>query len=122
MAIHRRRKARQDLVDIFRYYARKAGLRVAERFFAEAGATFKRLAVTPGIGSHYEHEHPALAGLRFFPVSRFRKYLVFYRSVVGGIEVIRILHGARDIDSFLAEDFGVVEGANDDDEATASDD
>jgi len=34
-AIHRRHKARQDLVDIFRYYARDAGLRVAQGFLAQ---------------------------------------------------------------------------------------
>ncbi len=38
-AIHRHRKARQDLVDIFRYYAREAGLRVAQRFLAQVEAT-----------------------------------------------------------------------------------
>jgi plasmid stabilization system protein ParE len=33
--IRRRARARQDLVDIFRYYAREAGFRVARRFFAQ---------------------------------------------------------------------------------------
>ena len=50
-AIHRRHKARQDLVDIFRYYAREAGLRVAQRFFAQVEATLTRLAGMPGIGT-----------------------------------------------------------------------
>src|SRR5271165_6510859 len=94
--IHRRQKARQDLVDIFRYHAREAGLRVSQRFFAQTEATFARLAGMPGIGTPYEHDHPSLSDLRFFPISRFRKYLVFYRSVADGIEVVRVLHGARD--------------------------
>jgi hypothetical protein len=41
-AIHRRHKARQDLVDIFRYYACEAGLRVAQRFFVQAEATMTK--------------------------------------------------------------------------------
>ena len=53
----------------------------------------------------YEHEHPTLAGVRVFPVSRFKKYLVFYRPVADGIEILRVLHGARDIDDLLAEGF-----------------
>jgi toxin ParE1/3/4 len=110
--IHRHHKARQDLVDIFRYYAREAGLRVARRFFAQVEATFTRLAGMPGIGTHYDLDHPALAELRFFPVARFRKYLVFYRPVPGGIEVLRVLHGARDIDSILAEELGVDTGTD----------
>jgi toxin ParE1/3/4 len=103
--IHRRQKARQDLVNIFRYHAREAGLRVAQRFFAQTEATFARLAGMPGIGTPYEHNHPALSGLRFFPISRFRKYLVFYRSVADGIEVVRVLHGLRDIHFILSEEF-----------------
>lgn len=115
--IHRRQKARQDLVDIFRYYAREAGFGIAQRFFAQAEATFTRLAGMSGMGTRYEHDHPALAGLRFFPVSHFRKHFVFYRSVADGIEVIRVLHGARDIHSILAEEFGIEQDAGGDDEA-----
>jgi len=106
-AIHRRRKARQDLVDIFRYYAREAGLRAAQRFLAQVEATFARLASMPGMGTHYDLDHPALADLRFFPVSSFRTYLVFYRPVPSGIEVLRLLHGARAIAAILAEEFAV---------------
>ena len=49
--IHRRQKARQDLVDTFRYHAREAGFRVAQRFLAQAEATFTRLARMPGTGT-----------------------------------------------------------------------
>lgn len=72
-AIHRGHRARQDLVDIFRYLAREAGLGVAKRFLTLVEATLTRLAGMPGIGSQYDLDHPALAELRFFPVSRFRK-------------------------------------------------
>ena len=104
--IHRRRRARQDLVDIYRYHARKAGFRIAQRFLVQAEATFTRLASMPGMGTSYEHEHPALAGTRYFPVSRFRNHIVFYRPVADGIEILRVLHGARDIANILAEEFG----------------
>jgi len=45
--------------------------------------------------------------------SRFRKYLVFYRPISGGIEVLHVLHGARDIAGILAEEFGVKDDADD---------
>jgi toxin ParE1/3/4 len=112
-AILRRRLARQDLVDAFRYYARAAGFRVAQRFFAQVQATCTRLAATPGMGTPYDYDHPALAGLRYVPVSRFRKFVVFYRPVPDGIEIVRVLHGARDIQSILAEQFGVDANHND---------
>jgi toxin ParE1/3/4 len=105
--IVRRPLANRDLVEIFRHYAREAGLQVADRFFAEAEATFARLASMPGMGTRYEPDEPLYADLRYIPVSRFRKYLVFYRPVLGGIEVLRVLHGAREIGRILVEEFDV---------------
>ncbi len=111
--IIRRPSANRDLVAIFRHYAREAGIRVADRFFAEAEATFARRASMPGMGTRYEPEEPLYADLRYFPVSRFRVYLVFYRPIPDGIEVLRILHGARDIAGILADEFGVEDDDND---------
>jgi toxin ParE1/3/4 len=105
--IIRRPAANRDLVQIFRDYARKAGLRVADRFYAEAEATFARLAGMPGLGAPYEPDEPLYAGLRVAPVSRFRAYLVFYRPLADGIEVLRVLHGARDLAGILADELGV---------------
>jgi len=39
-----------------------------------------------------------LSGLRSLPVQGFEKHLVFYRPPKEGIEVVRVLHGARDLD------------------------
>jgi toxin ParE1/3/4 len=103
--ILRRNAARRDLVDIYRYYDREAGRSVADRFLAQAEATFTRLAERPGLGAPYDHQHPALADARYSPLPRFKKYLVFYRPLADGIEVFRVLHGARDIDSILSEEF-----------------
>jgi toxin ParE1/3/4 len=105
--------ARRDLIDIVRYLGREAGPGTARRFLAQAENAFGQLAEMPGQGARFAPEIPAMADLRFFPVPRFKKYLVFYRSVEGGIEVLRVLHGARDIPSLLAAAFG---GGLDDDE------
>jgi toxin ParE1/3/4 len=113
-AIRRRRAARNDVVEIFRYLAREGGLQVAERFLTQVEATFARLAKTPGMGARYGHGHPALAELHYFPVARFPKYIVFYQPIAGGIRIIRVLHGARDIAGILAEDFGVEHDTGDD--------
>jgi plasmid stabilization system protein ParE len=39
------------------------------------------------------------AGLRSFPVGA---YLIFYRQIEGGIQITRVLHGARDIASLFS--------------------
>jgi hypothetical protein len=44
--------------------------------------------------------------------------LVFYRPLCGGIEVLHVLHGARDIAGILAEEFGIEEDAGDDADET----
>lgn len=62
----------------------------------------ERLAATPEMGGRYESDNIELAGMRVFPVSRFRNYLIFYQPTALGIEVIRVLHGARDIDRILS--------------------
>ena len=107
----RRHKARQDLVDIFRYHAR--GPRAPRRpASSPRSGALTRLAGMPGLGTHHDLDHPALADLRFFPVSRFRMYLVFYRSVPGGIECIRHTPRHSDIAGSLAEELGVVAAAD----------
>ncbi len=80
----------------------------------QAEATFQRLAAMPGLGTRYEPHEPLYGGLQFFPVSRFRIYLIFYRPIPGGIDVLRVLHGAQDIHRILAEDFGIDEDVGDD--------
>ena len=112
--ILRRARARQDLVAIYRHYSREAGMGIAERFLATAEAAFRRVAAIPGSGARYPSEVRAFGELRFTPLpSRFKKYLVFYRPVEGGVEIIRVLHGARDLPGILAEELG---GADEDEE------
>ena len=78
--IKKTRSARQDLVDIFYHYARSGAITTARRFLGQAEATCQRLARQPGIGTRYEPDEPLYAELRYFPITRFRMYLVFYRS------------------------------------------
>jgi toxin ParE1/3/4 len=73
----------------------------AIRFLEQAEATFDLLAQMPRMGRLYDSDNPRLAGLRYFRVSGFEKHLIFYQVVEGGIEVLRVLHGARDIPSIL---------------------
>jgi len=100
--ILRRLKAARDVEDIADYIA-KDSLAVAERFLENAESTLKDLSDAPGIGSPFESDHPELANLRFHRVKGFPNHLVFYLEHTGAIEVIRILHGARDLDTELSK-------------------
>ena len=53
------------------------------------------------MGERCESPNPRLTGLRVWRIQGFPNHLIFYRPVDDGIEVIRVLHGARDIDRVL---------------------
>jgi toxin ParE1/3/4 len=95
------RVAQRDL-DECAEYIRRNNPRSALRFLRAARTTMERLLTQPEMGSHYESDEPELADVRFVPISRFRNYLVFYRPTSTSIEVLRVLHGARDTESLLS--------------------
>jgi toxin ParE1/3/4 len=66
-------------------------------------ATVALLASSPGIGSLCQFDKPLLEGIRVWPISGFKNYLVFYRALTDEIEVIRVLHGARDLNALFGK-------------------
>lgn len=111
----KRPQAIRDLDEVAGYLQAQSGPKRAIRFLRDADSLFDRLASMPGTGTRYEPDDPIFADLRVAPLSRFKNHLVFYRPLPGGIEVLRVLHGARNIRSILADDIGV--GAQEDEEA-----
>ena len=88
--------ARSDITEIAEYVAadnRKAAARLVASFKEQA----VRLARSPGIG---RPRAELKANLRSFPVGR---YVLFYRPIKGGIEVVRVLHGMRDLGRIFGE-------------------
>jgi len=71
------------------------------RFFEAAEATFGKLADAPGMGRPLASADIRLVGIRVWPVAGFPNYLIFYRPVSDGIEVIDVLHAARDLESLM---------------------
>lgn len=92
-----------DLSEAFAYIGADS-VRNADRFLQSARETFLRLAEMPGMGRIYGQPLAGGDTLRVWHVKGFENWLIFYRPVDGGIEVIRVLHGARDLDSVLEED------------------
>jgi toxin ParE1/3/4 len=75
----------------------------AIRFLAAAEASFQRLAAMPELGERLEFEHKELIGLRAWQVRGFENYVIFYRPVEHGVEIVRVLHAARDIAAILED-------------------
>jgi toxin ParE1/3/4 len=93
--------ARTDLVDIFVYIG-QSGEDQAERFLTSAEETFKQLAEHPRIGRACSFGGE-LAGCRRWPVRGFNNFLIFYRAFADRVEIVRVLHGARDIETLLED-------------------
>jgi toxin ParE1/3/4 len=92
-------EARQDLRAI-RDYVAKDDPKAAQRLVMRLRDMARMLAGAPAIG----RARPELgAGIRSFVVNR---YVLFYRPLTGaaGIELVRVLHGARDVDAAFAGD------------------
>jgi len=95
--------ARADLLEQFGHLVQHS-LEAANRFLAAAESAFERLAEMPGMGVRRPLKSPRLEGLRQWPIPGFRHHLIYYRETSDGIEVIRVLHGARDVQRILEEE------------------
>ena len=98
-----RDQAYNDLAEISDHLGRTSEA-LAMRFLTSADATFADLAKNPGLGSPCHFSHPFVADVRHWRVKGFKNYLVFYAAVEHGVRIYRVLHGARDVESVLAED------------------
>jgi len=84
-------------------YLRQQSPRAALRFLDAAEVIFRQLASMPGIGERYETDNPLFQDLRCFPIPKFPSQIVYYKPLADGIVVIRVLHGARDIDKIFGQ-------------------
>lgn len=96
--------ADKDLDDLADYLAREAGRETALRFYDAAATTCAELARMPGMGERHDSRNPRLADVRTWRIGGFENHLIFYRPNGGEIEIIRILHAARDLRRILDED------------------
>jgi toxin ParE1/3/4 len=96
-----RPQAEADVEQLAAHIARRS-LPTAVRFYRAAYATFEQLAPMPLVGGPCEFRNPEAAELGVWPVRGFRNHLIFYRPLSNGIDVVRVLHAARDLESIFA--------------------
>lgn len=90
-------RAKIDLAQIWSYIARR-NRRAARNVARGIIDRYRLLARFPGIGQRRDDLRP---GIRTFPVGN---YLIVYRAISDGVEIVRVLHGARDIGAVLDEE------------------
>jgi len=82
--------AERDLDEIFRYWANRAGLQVADQLIDSITGRFWLLGEHPTAGRASEE---VATGVRCFPAG---KYLICYRETRQRTEILHVFHGARD--------------------------
>lgn len=70
---------------------------VANRFLDACEQTIQQIAHTPQIGAIRHFRHPALRDVRMWRIKGFEKYLIFYRPYADFVEILHVVHGARDL-------------------------
>ena len=92
--VTRRPLAQADILEIWDYIA-EDNPAAADRWVDQLDAQFRLLATQPKMG---RARNELAADVRSFPVGR---YVVFYVPFDAGIDVVRVLHSARDIDAIF---------------------
>ena len=82
----------------------------ATRVIELAFETFATLAREPGYGRFRKFRRSRLKDIRSWHIPGLDNYLVFYRSIPRGIQVLHVFQGARDIETLFGQN--VVSPAN----------
>jgi toxin ParE1/3/4 len=89
-----RPRAMVDLAEIWAFIADDSAEH-ADAFASLIDSKFEVLARQPNMG----RRRPELAkNIRSFVVGQ---YVIFYLPVRGGVQIVRVIHGARDIEAIL---------------------
>jgi toxin ParE1/3/4 len=91
-----------ELWEIWKYIA-KDNPEAATGVVEAAYVTFESLATTPRLGALRRFRNLRLRGIRSWRVAGFDKYLIFDRCVAGGVQVLHVYHGARDIEALFGD-------------------
>jgi toxin ParE1/3/4 len=92
-----RQAAIDDLRRTYQWLAADSAA-TAERFVAALRAEIELLSGHPFLGRRRNFR---TRGLRSWPVRGFEKHILFYRVTSRVVEIVRVLHGSRDIRELL---------------------
>ncbi len=99
-SVTKRTQAERDIEESFVFIGEQ-DLDAGIRFLVSCEETFEFLAKMPMVGSPREFRSSRLRNVRVWTVKGFEDHLIFYRPTDDGIEIVRVLHGARDLESIF---------------------
>lgn len=93
-----RPRADQDIDEQALYIAAHSSVAMGQRFYDSIQATFRLLATHPSLGTKTNFQNIHLKDTRFFPIKSFAHHILFYKQTPQGLDVLRVVHGARDME------------------------
>jgi toxin ParE1/3/4 len=98
--VRRHPEVANDIIDAAAYIA-DDNMPASLRYLDSVEDTLHRLLDRPALGRLRDFDAPELAAVRSISVKGFRNHLIFYEIESGGIYVLAVIHGARDLPKVL---------------------
>jgi toxin ParE1/3/4 len=98
-----RRCAEEDLAEAYLYLGMNSPAS-SERFVEAVQEVIDLLIDHPQIGNPWISRSTRLRGVRRWPIPGFANHLLFFRMTGSHLEVLRLLHGARDLQGILEDE------------------
>lgn len=101
-AVVPREQAERDVDEAINYYLSENAPEAALRFIDALEQAYGHIGRHPNAGSSRYAAELNLPGLRFWPLTKY-PHLVFYLERSDHIDVWRVLHGARDLPTWMQD-------------------
>jgi toxin ParE1/3/4 len=91
-----------DILEQADWYTAQSGRRLAGRWQKEVTSLVSLIVSRPAAGAPCTFRSPELQDVRRMRVSGFPKHLLFYRFDDEEVFVLRVVHGARDLERLFS--------------------
>jgi toxin ParE1/3/4 len=90
-----------DIIEQAEWYSTQSGNDLAGRWERAVTSAIMRVVDRPTTGPLCTFQSQELRNVRRTPIPGFPKHLLFYRFDPGEVFVLRVVHGARDLERLL---------------------
>jgi toxin ParE1/3/4 len=91
-----------DILEQAEWYAAQTGQPLAQRWQRAVTTAISLLLTRPATGAPCRFRSPALRDVRRATISGFPKHLLFYRFDNDEVFILRVVHGARDLERLFS--------------------
>ena len=99
--IHLSDAAVNDIIEQADWYKERANSRLGNRWESAVARALLRIVNNPRSGAPCTFKASELRGVRRMSVAGFSKHLIFYRIEKDTLLILRVIHGARDLESLF---------------------